>query len=40
MTNYDFSVNAFNSILSITGKNFGKGKGLLMARKPRGKKVC
>lgn len=28
MTNYDIAVNAFNSILGITGKDFGKGKGV------------
>ncbi|MEI6270339.1 MAG: hypothetical protein WCP01_15795 [Methylococcaceae bacterium] len=28
MTNYDIAVNAFNSILGINGKAFGKGKGV------------
>ena len=28
MTNYDFAVNAFNSIRGINGKDFGKGKGV------------
>ena len=28
MTNYDIAVNAFNSILGITGKDFGKGEGV------------
>ena len=28
MTNYYFAVNAFNSILGINGKDFGKGKGV------------
>jgi hypothetical protein len=28
MTNYEIAVNAFNSILGINGKDFGKGKGV------------